>query len=160
MTARQTIQSLSGAILAISATRPPTFDSAGYSDTTIVWSLVGHIEDHGSHGMQAQIIEFTAVNDAVVQKLKGSKNYGTKTLMLGDVPADVGQALIATASESQNKYSVRITYPLGDGEVTTAIHYLDALVSAREFNDGSVNNVRKLAVSLAVCKKPVEVAAT
>lgn len=160
MTVRSTIQSLSGAILSISATRPATFDSAGYSDTTIVWSLVGHIEDYGNHGMQAQIIEFTAVNDAVVQKLKGSKNYGTMAMMLGDVPGDVGQALIATASESNNKYSARITYPLGDGEVTAAIHYMDVLVAAREFQDGSVNNVRKLAVSLAICKKPVEVAAT
>lgn len=160
MTARTNAQSLTGAVLAISATRPATFDSAGYSDTTIAWTAVGQIENHGSHGMQAQIIEFTAVEDGVVQKLKGSKNYGTKSMTIFNIPSDAGQAILATASESQNRYSARITYPLGDGEVTNAIHYLDVLVSSREFQDGTANDVRKLAVAFAICKKPVEIAAT
>lgn len=160
MTARSDIQSLAGAVLAISATRPATFDAAGYSDTTIVWTDVGQIENHGSHGMQAQIIEFTAVEDAVVQKLKGSKNYGTKSMTLGNVPANAGQVILAAAAESQNRYSARITYPLGNGEVTREIHYLDVLVASREIQDGTANDVRKLAVALAICKKPIEVAAT
>lgn len=160
MTARSNIQSQSGATLAISANRPVTFDAIGYADTDLTWSTVGEVEDFGNHGMQAQIIEFTAVADAIVQKLKGSKNYGTMQLMIGNVPGNVGQTLIATASESQNRYSARITYPLGDGEVTAEVHYLDVLVASREFQDGAVNSVRKLAVALAICKKPIEVAAT
>ncbi|HSW83536.1 MAG TPA: phage tail tube protein [Usitatibacter sp.] len=160
MTARSNIQSLSGATLWLSATRPATFDSPGYVDSLIAWTLVGQVEDFGDHGMEAQIIEFTAVADAVVQKLKGSKNYGTMTMTIGNVPSDAGQILIATASESQNRYSARILYALGDGEVTPESHYLDVLVSSRKFTDGSVNNVRKTAVALALCRKQVEVAAT
>lgn len=160
MTARTNIQSLSGARLFLSATRPPTFDSAGYSDTTIVYTEIGQIENFGNHGLQAQEITFTAVADAVVQKLKGSKNYGTMSMTIGNVPSDVGQALLATASESQNRYTARLTYPLGDGESTPEAHYLDVLVMSREFQDGSVNDVRKTAVALAICRKPVEIAAT
>ncbi len=160
MTARTNIQSLSGAALALSANRPVTFDSVGYADTDLTWTTVGEVENFGNHGMNAQIIEFTAVADAIVQKLKGSKNYGTMQLVLGNIPANTGQILVATASESQNRYSARITYPLGDGEVTPEIHYLDVLVASREVQDGSVNDVRKLAVALAVCKKPIEVSAT
>ncbi|MBK8916358.1 MAG: hypothetical protein IPM64_17475 [Phycisphaerales bacterium] len=160
MTVRTNVQSLKGAALALSATRPATFDAAGYSDTDIAWSTIGEVENYGNHGMQAQIITFTNVADAVVQKLKGSKDYGTMALTIGHVPGDAGQALAATASESQNRYSARITYPLGDGEVTQEIHYLDVLVASREFQDGEVNSVRKLAVALAICKQPVEVAAT
>jgi hypothetical protein len=160
MTARTNIQSLSGATLWLSAQRPNTFDQPGYIDSLITFTLVGQVEDFGNHGMQAQVITFTAVADAVVQKLKGSKDYGTMSMMLGNVPSDVGQVLLATASESQNRYSARILYPLGDGEVTPESHYLDVLVASREFQDGSVNNVRKTAVSLALCRKPVEVAAT
>jgi len=160
MTARTNIQSLTGAILQISAQRPATFDSAGYVDSLITWTTVGTIENHGSHGMQAQIIEFTAVEDGVVQKLKGSKNYGTKSMTLGNIPSDAGQVLMATASESNNRYSVRVIYPLGDGEVTNAVHYMDVLVSSREFQDGIANDVRKLAVALALCRKQVEVNAT
>jgi hypothetical protein len=160
MTARTNIQSLSGATLWLSAQRPNTFDAAGYIDSLIAWSLVGQVEDFGTHGMQAQILTFTAVADAVVQKLKGSKDYGDMTMTLGGVPSDVGQALLALASESQNRYSARILYPLGDGEVTPESHYFDVLVGSREFNDGSVNNVRKTAVKLSIARKQVEVAAT
>lgn len=160
MTARTNIQSLSGARLFLTAFRPATFDAPGYTDSLITWTEVGTIEDFGNHGMQAQVIEFTAVSDAVVQKLKGSKNYGTMSMMLGNIPSDAGQALVATASESQNRYSARVLYPLGDGEITPESHYMDVLVASREFQDGSVNNVRKTAMSLAICKKPVEVAAT
>lgn len=160
MTARTNVQSLSGATLALSATRPVTFDAVGYADTDLVFSTVGEVENFGNHGVNAQIIEFTNVADAIVQKIKGSKNYGTMQLMIGNVPADAGQTLIATASESNNRYSARITYPLGDGEVSPEIHYLDVIVASREIQDGSVNDVRKLAVGLAICKKPVEVAAT
>lgn len=160
MTARTNVQSMSGATLALSANLPVTYDAAGYADTDLVWSVVGEVENYGEHGVQAQIIEFTNVADAVVQKIKGSKNYGTMSLQIGNVPADAGQALIATASESNNRYSARITYPLGDGEVTPEIHYLNVLVASRSFQDGAVNDVRKLAVALALCRKPVEVAAT
>lgn len=160
MTARSNIQSSAGTILQISATRPATFDSAGYSDTTIPWTTVGEVEDHGSHGVVAQIIEFTAVNDAVVQKLKGSKNYGTKNLVIGDVPSDAGQVILEAASESQNRYSARVVFPLGDGEVSAAIHYMDVLVASAEHRVGTANDVRKYAVALALCKKPVKVAAT
>ncbi len=160
MTARTNIQSLSGATLDLSATRPATFDVAGYSDSTIVYTRIGQIENFGNHGLQAQEITFTAVADAVVQKLKGSKNYGTMSMTIGNIPSDVGQILLATASESQNRYTARLYYPLGDGESTPEAHYLDVLVMSREFQDGAVNDVRKTAVSLALCRKPVEISAT
>ena len=160
MTARTNVQSLTGATLAISASRPVTFDAAGYGDTDIAWTTVGEVENYGEHGVQAQVLTFTNVGDGIVQKLKGSKDYGQMALTLGIVPGDVGQVLLATASESQNRYSARITYPLGDGEVTPEIHYLDVLVVSRSFQDGDANSIRKIAVGLALCKRPVEVAAT
>jgi len=160
MTARSNVQSMAGTVLALSATRPDTFDAAGYTSTDIIWTSIGQVENFGNHGMTAQIIEFTAVADAVVQKLKGSKNYGTMSMMLGAVPGDAGQVLVEAAAESSNRYSAKLTYPLGDGEITAEVHYLDVLVASKENQDGAVNDVRKLAVALAVCKKPVVVAAT
>jgi hypothetical protein len=160
MTARTNIQSMAGATIAMSATRPETFDAAGYQSTDFVWTTIGEVETYGNHGATAQIIEFTNVADSIVQKLKGSKNYGTMSMMLGYVPGDTGQVILEAASESTNRYSVRITYPLGDGEVTPEYHYLDVLVGKKENQDGAVNDVRKLAVDLAICKKPIVVAAT
>jgi hypothetical protein len=49
----------------------------------MTYTPVGEIENHGSHGMSATVTEFTPVDTGVVTKVKGSKNYGTKTMTLG-----------------------------------------------------------------------------
>lgn len=160
MTARTNIQSLSGATLSISATRPETFDQAGYESTDLVFSEIGEVENYGNHGVTATITEFTNVADSIVQKLKGAKNYGTMALMIGHVPANAGQVIVAAAAESTNRYSIKIQYPAGDGESTGEIHYLDVLVAKNENQDGSVDDVRRLSTDLAICKRPVVVSAT
>lgn len=158
MTERTVIQSMSGATLGLSAAIAETFDAAGYQTTDFVWTTIGEIENYGNHGVTAVITEFTPVDDAIVQKVKGSKNYGNMALMLGYIPSDTGQDLLNTASESQHRYSAKITYPPGDGESTGEIHYLEVLVSKFEFQDGAVNDIRRLSVDLAVCRKPIVVA--
>lgn len=154
------LQTNAGAALALSASLPATYDAAGYGATGMVYTEIGQIEDFGEHGMNANVSTFTAVKDAAVQKFKGSKNYGTKNLMLGNLPSDTGQALAITASESTNRYSAKITYPLRAGEATAEIQYLDVLVTRAVYQDGNVDNVRKLAVTLELCRKQVVVAAT
>jgi len=153
MTAPTTVQSLSGATLAISASLPATYDQAGYGATTMTYTLIGAIENYGNHGVTATIATFTPVDTAVVTKIKGSKDYGTMNLSLGSIPSDAGQALLDAASESTSRYSAKLTYPSG------AIHYLDVLVSKAEFVDGQVNDVQKRNIDLAICRKPVVVPA-
>lgn len=160
MPARTVNQTMSGATLGISATLPATYDAAGYGTSGPVFTTVGQIENFGAHGMTANVPKFTAVADAIVQKFKGSKDYGTIQLSIGHVPGDAGQVILAAASESQNRYSAKITYPTGTGESTPEIHYLDVLITVRAINDGAVDDIRKAMVTLEVCRKPVEVAAT
>lgn len=151
MTARTVVEALSGATISISATLPETYDAAGYQSTDIVYTAITEPENFGNHGGVATIIEFTPVDTAVVAKVKGSKNYGTMTMMFGHKPGDAGQAILAAAFESTAHYSAKVAYQ--DGE----IHYLDVLVSKHENQDGTVNDVQKMAVDLAICKKPVVV---
>lgn len=153
MAAPTTVQSLSGATLALSAALPTTYDAAGYGATTMVYTLIGAIENFGNHGVTATITEFTPVDTATVTKVKGSKNYGTMSLTLGSIPSDVGQVMIDAAAESTARYSAKLTYPSG------AVHYLDVLVAKAEFQDGAVNDIQKRGVDLAVCRKPTVVAA-
>lgn len=160
MTARTIPQINSGATLSISASLPATYDAAGYGATAMVYTACGDIEDYGSHGMTAAITEFTPVGTAVTAKFKGAKNYGTKSLMLANIPSEAGQVILETAAESTARFSVKIAYPVASGESTGEIHYLDVLVAKKEGQDGTVNDVRKLAVDLAICRKPVVVAAT
>ena len=152
MVQRTIINSAAGATLAISATLPSTYDAAGYGATTITYTAVGEVENFGQHGMTAVVTEFTPVDTAIVTKVKGSKNYGTKSLTIGSIPGNAGQVILKAASESSNRYSVKITYP------DTSIHYLDVLVSKYDQVDGAVNDIQKITCDLAVCRAPVIVA--
>jgi len=155
MTARTVVQSIAGAQLYMSASIPTTFDQAGYTDTDVIptWIEIGEVENFGNHGVTANITEFTPVATSVVTKIKGSKNYGTMAMTVGALPNSAGHVLLEAAAESHNHYSVKMIYP--DGE----IHYMDVLVGKKEYQDGSVNDVSRMAVDLALCKKPVVVAA-
>lgn len=152
MVQRTIINSAAGATLAISASLPATYDAAGYGATTITYTAVGEVENFGNHGVTAAVTEFTPVDTAVVTKVKGSKNYGTKSLTIGSIPGNAGQVILKAASESSNRYSVKITYP------DTSVHYLDVLVSKYEQQDGAVNDIQKITCDLAICRVPVIVA--
>jgi len=152
MAQRTIINSAAGATLAISASLPATYDAAGYAATTIVYTAVGEVENFGNHGVTATVTEFTPVDTSVVTKVKGSKNYGTKSITLGSIPGNAGQVILKAASESTARYSVKITYP------DTSVHYLDVLVSKYEQQDGAVNDIQKISCDFAVCRVPVIVA--
>ncbi len=153
MPAHSAVVTNSGTILAISATLPESYDAAGYSSTDMVYTPVGNVEDHGTHGVTANVTKFIPVDTAVVAKAKGSKDYGQKTTKIANIASDSGFGIIKAASESNAHYSVKISY--ADGE----IHYLDVLVSKFEYNDGSVDNNRTINATLDLCRAPVIVAA-
>lgn len=152
MAQRTVINSLAGATLSISASLPATYDAAGYAATTVVFTAVGEVENFGNHGVTATVTEFTPVDTSTVAKVKGSKNYGTMSITLGDIPGNAGQVLLRAASESTAHYSVKLTY------ADTSVHYMDVLVSKYEDQNGSVNDVIKIGCDMAICRKPVIVA--
>jgi hypothetical protein len=147
---RTDIESIAGAIIGISAQLPATFDAAGYDASAMLFTTVGKVESIGNHGMAATVTKFTPIDTATVNKIKGSKDYGTMSLSMGSVPGDAGQVLLKTASENGSiHYSIELRYP--DGE----FHYLDVLVTKFEYADGTVNDVQKVNVDLEICRKPV-----
>lgn len=152
MAERTIIESMAGTTVAISASLPATYDAAGYGATTITYTAIGNIESIGPHGMSAAVTEFTPIDTAVVTKVKGSKNYGNIAIVAAYMPSDTGQDIVETASESNSRYSVKITYQ------DTSIHYLDVLVSTNEIQDGAVNDVQKRTFEFAICRKPIIVA--
>lgn len=152
MAERTIIESFAGAKLYITATLPATYDSAGYEASVMNFTEVGEVESYGAHGVNAAVTEFTPVDTSVVTKVKGSKNYGNMDITVGCLPSNTGQDIVEAASESNNHYSVKLVYQ------DTSIHYLDVMVSKFEWTGGSVNDVRKVNASFAICRKPVQVA--
>jgi hypothetical protein len=153
MAARTNVISIAGATISISDDLPATYDAAGYAATTVVFTAIGQVETYGNHGVTANVATFTPVDTAVVTKIKGHKDYGVMNLSFGSIPTDAGQVIVKAASESNNHYSIKLTYP--DSET----HYLDVIVSKYEFQDGSVDDIAKVNVDFQVCKAPVIVAA-
>ena len=153
MPAHTSVVTNAGTTLSISAALPATYDAAGYGAVGMTYTAVGEVEDHSGHGVTANVSKFTPVDTSVVAKVKGSKDYGSKTLKIGNIASDAGQIILKAASESNAHYSVKITY--ADGES----HYLDVLVSKFEYTDGTVDNTRTIACTLEICRAPVIVAA-
>lgn len=160
MSERITVQTFEGAVLAISASLPATYDAAGYGATAMVYTAVGHVQTYGEFGMQAQVNTFTPVDTGVVFKTKGTKDYGNMSFTLGAVPGNAGQDIIQAASESKNRYSCKVTMPTGDLEATAEIYYFDVIVTKFAHPGGAANDNRLLNVDFAVCRKPTQVAAT
>lgn len=151
MTVRTVIESLAGTVFSISASLPASYDSTGYTGSNMFYTDVGEIETHGDHGVEAQVIKFTPVDTAVVAKLKGSKDYGNMPLTIGAKPGDAGQVILESASESQNRYSAKITYP------DTTVHYMDVLITKYQDMGGGANDVHKISVQIEICRRPVKV---
>jgi hypothetical protein len=152
MAERTVIESMAGAVLSITATLPATYDSAGYEASVMNFTTVGEVETFGSYGVTANVAEFTPIDTSIITKVKGSKNYGNMDITMACLPSNTGQDLIEAASESKNRYSLKIVFP------DTSIHYMDILVSKFEWVGGSANDVRKVNASFAICRKPVQVA--
>ena len=80
MTARTTVESLTGAIYKISATLPATYDAAGYATAMTAAAVIGSVESVTPYGAKRAVTNFTPINGAV-QKVKGTPDYGVLTLV-------------------------------------------------------------------------------
>lgn len=94
MTAHTVPVTASGATIAVSASIPATYDAAGYGATIMVYTAIGNVSDHGAHGVTAAITKFTPVDTATVSKVKGSKDYGSKSLKIANIAGDAGQVIM------------------------------------------------------------------
>lgn len=152
MPAHTGIASFSDTIYAISATRPSTFDAAGYGSTTITYTTIGKVQSFPEFGSQSPVNEFVPINGAV-EYFKGARRYGSGPMVVGDLPSDAGQILLKAAEAAQVPYSIKITYP--DGE----IHYLDVLVSSWKLSGAQEGTAMTRTADLSLQRAPVVVAA-
>lgn len=152
MTARTTIVSQTDTIYAISAALPTTYDAAGYGATTMVYTAIGKVESATPHGSKRAITTFMPISGAA-EKTKGTPDYGSLDLVMGEVPTDAGQIIVKAAEVSPNHYSLKMTY--SDGEV----HYMDVIVGSFEYSGGKAGDTKTATATMPICKAPVVVAA-
>jgi hypothetical protein len=108
------------------------------------WIEVGEIEDAGEMGDESEAVTFTSLKDRRVRKLKGSRDAGTMTIVVGDDMLDTGQIAMEAAEASPLDFPFKVVL---DDAVTIAgdnsEHYMFGKVMSKRRNIGSVNNVRR-----------------
>ena len=153
MPAHTDVASHTDAIYAISATLPATYDAAGYASTTITYTEIGKVSSFLPYGANRTVNAWRPIRGPV-EYMKGTPEYGSGDMQMGDIPADPGQVILAAAEASSAHYSLKITYP--DGEV----HYLDVINSKWQLSGGGEGVPMVRTATLNVCKRPVVVPAT
>lgn len=147
------LQTTAGATLALTATKPATYDKAGFEGAGMTYTPVGEITDLGSWGREYNLVSHNAIGDRRTKKLKGSYNDGQIQLQLGRDASDAGQVLLNTALNDDSDYYFKVTFQ--DGEV----QYFAAQVMSYTTEAGNVDQVVGSSVSIEITNDLIEVPA-
>ena len=136
--------------LSVSAGVPATYDAAGYGALTYI--DIGQVGSIPSFGGTAQVPEWTPLDTGVVNKKKGSINYGGFTFPLAQVLSDVGQIALKSGFDGANR-KVTHSFKLSNTEIGTV--YFTAEITGYTYNYGDANAITQNEVTVAIKTKPV-----
>ena len=152
MAAHTAVAAFTDTLYYISASLPATYDEAGYTASSMVFTAIGKMETFPEFGSQQTVNEFTPISGSV-EYSKGVEKFGSGDAVMGDVPADPGQVIMKAASNSQNHYSMCAVFP--DGEEA----YFDVLIASWKLSQAKSGAFMTRTATIAFCKEPVVVAA-
>lgn len=128
---------------------------------TLSYVEIGEISDGGEFGSEFNPVNFTALGDAIVRKLKGSEDPGTMQLQLGRDMTDAGQAQLSTALASYDDYGFKVEF---DDQITpstgnpTTFYFRGKVMSYRT-QIGGADTVTAATCSIGITTRPIEVEA-
>lgn len=137
-----TVYTTAGTTIAVSASAPATYDSAGYAALT--YTAIGEVTDLGEFGREYALVTHNPIGTRATQKYKGSYNEGAITLAVGLDTDDAGQDLLTTASTSDSNYSFKVTAQNGD------VYYFIAKVMSFKRQFGGVDQITTGAITLEI----------
>jgi len=123
------------------------------------WVEVEEVEDFGTFGDASEAINFTAVGNKRVRKLKGPKEAGTQSVIVGRDPLDDGQEEMITAEGTDFNYAFRVEF--NDARSTNHSKsnlYYAGMVMSKANNAGNVSNVVRRNFDIGINTGVIEVA--
>jgi len=111
---------------------------------------VGLIESFGEFGRMFAPVNFQAVADGRMYKLKGGFDDGNISLTLGQDLTDAGQALLSSYGNASNQFTYPFKITLTGADASFDTIYFGAKVMSYRTQMGSVNNVIKAMVTLDI----------
>lgn len=139
-----TVRTSAGTTFALTATRPATFDAAGYAAVGMTYTTVGEITDLGEFGREYALVTHQPLGNRSTQKFKGSFNEGALNIQLALNTDDAGQILMKSALLSDASHSCRVTTQNGD------VYYFQAAVMSFRLGVGSVDQITTAAATLEI----------
>lgn len=143
-----TISAASGAKLYIGSQGESENLSQFLADTFVE---VGEVEDLGEFGDTSEGITFASLSDARVRKLKGTRDAGDMSVIVGADMTDVGQVAMedAEASPLNFQFKVELNDALTVGG-TPSEHYFFGKVMSKRLTVGTANNVVRRNFSVGI----------
>lgn len=127
----------------VAAAQPASYDKAGFEGLS--FTEVGEVGSIPTFGGQSQISDFTPIKTGVVNKRKGSINYGSSNLTLANVFSDVGQAMLKAGFDGVERNTVH-SFKLANAEI--GVMYFTAMISSYQYNLGDANQITQAEVTL------------
>lgn len=141
-----------GTELHVAVAVPDTYDATGFA--ALEYTEVGEVSNIPTFGGTAQIAEFIPIKSGVVNKRKGSINYGSANINLANVISDDGQEIMRDGFDGTNRNEVH-SIKLYNEEIGTV--YFTAMISSWQYNYGDANTINQAESVLELTNKPVPV---
>lgn len=140
-----------GTLISVADAAPATYDAAGFAALT--YALVGEAAEIPTFGAEAALATHTPLATGVVNKRRGSVNYGSKTIPMALSDSDAGQAILRTAGlanpGTDSQVSVKVTMP------NMEIQYYTAQVMSFKTNIGNADAIAMAEVTLELDGKVI-----
>jgi hypothetical protein len=123
------------------------------------WVEVEETENLGDVGDTAETISFQTIGRNRVRKLKGPRNAGAQTVVVGRDPLDDGQEALITAEKTDFNYPFKMVLPdARTASYTDSVQYYAGLVMSRPTNLGPNAQVTTRTFTIEINTSVLEVA--
>lgn len=140
------VRTSAGSTIGITATKPATFNAAGYG--ALSPTIIGEITNLGDFGREYEEVKHERLATRDTQKFKGGFDEGTLTLQLGLDESDAGQTICQAALLSDLDFYFLITRQNGTK------HYFPAKVMSFKKSLGARNQVTNATINLSISSGP------
>lgn len=155
-----TIKTASGTRIWIGPAIANTVDTEAEFEV-LTFVEIGEVETLGEFGDEANIVNFSAIGDGRVRKLKGARDAGSLPLTVGRDPMDVGQAALVLAEKTKFEYAIKIeAADKPTPSHSNTIYYFRGLITSRRENYGENDNVVRKSFNIGINSEVLEILPT
>lgn len=148
------VRTSAGTTLYVSASKPATYDAAGFQALFASMTEVAEITDLGEFGRKYELVTHKALGRRNTVKRKGSYDDGSINLPMARDASDEGQELLKEAALSDESYS----YCIELQDLTK--FFFSAQCMGMPVNVGSVDSITGYSAELQIDNEIIEVPPT